>query len=134
MVRLDFSSNQEEIYNNKITEKVLNGALRQCKNTAAGEDEVHYEMLRHLNEIAQQYLLLTFSIIWQNNTYPARWRPAIILAFPKQNKPQTEAENYRPIALTSCIAKLIKKIVNARLMNNLESGDMLSSYLMDFEK
>ena len=45
LVRLDFSSNEEEIYNDKITEKEVNGALQQCKNTAAREDEIRYEML-----------------------------------------------------------------------------------------
>ena len=38
----------------------------------------------------------------------------------KRGKDKSKAESYRPISLTSCVGKLMKRLINTRLMWNLE--------------
>lgn len=59
---------------------------------------------------------------------------ALVSAFPKPNKPKDDADNYRPITLTSCVGKLIEKIINIRFVRYLESNNILSPAKLDFAK
>jgi len=133
-VRLDFTTRTHHSYNDPITETEMIGALRQCRNTAAGGDEIRYEMLRNLHRSSFKLLIQLYNRYWLNDDYPDEWRRAVILAFPKPNKPPTAPGSYRPIALTSCIGKLMEKIVNTRLMNLLESNNYLSPHQYGFRK
>ena len=93
-----------------------------------------YEMLQHLSITALEYMFTLFNVIWNGDEFPDKWRRAVILAFIKPNKLNTELENYRPIALTSCIGKLMEKIVNTILMNHVEENSLLSPYQYGFRK
>ena len=53
---------------------------------------------------------------------------SIVLSFLKPGKPSNDVTSYRPIALTSCVGKLLEKIINARLVNVLELNGVLSKY------
>ena len=104
-IRLNFTPDIEHYYNSPITMGEVLGTLKQCRNTAPGEDGISYEILQHLNITALEYMLTLFNMIWKGDEYPDKWRRAVILAFIKPNKINTEPENYRPIDLTSCIGK-----------------------------
>ena len=52
---------------------------------------------------------------------PEDWHKAVIIPIPKPGKDKTEATNYRPIALTSCICKTMERMINDRLVWFLES-------------
>jgi len=133
-MRLDFTARIQYSYNDPVTETEMIGALRQCRNTAAGDDNIRYEMLRHLHTSSLKLLLQIYNQYWLNDDYPDEWRRAVILAFPKPNKPPTSPSSYRPIALTSCVGKLMEKIVNTRLMSHLEANDCLSPHQYGFRK
>merc|ERR1712035_105412 len=56
------------------------------------------------------------------------------LSIPKPGKDHLQATNYRPISLTSCLCKVLEKMVNVRLMWYLERGNHLSSVKYGFRK
>lgn len=116
---LNFSTKTDLMYNSPITLREVKGVLKQCKKTAPGQDQITCEMIRNSNANSLVYLKDIYNQIWSNNSYPSQWHCAIILPFAKPNKPVTDASSYRPIALTSCIGKLLEKITNIRLMNYL---------------
>ena len=107
------------------------GTLKHCRNTAPGE-EIRYEMLQHLNITSLEYMLTLFNVIRNGDEHLNKWRSAVILAFIKPNKLNREHENYRPIAQTSSIDKLIEKIVNISLMNYVKANSMLFPYQYGF--
>ena len=45
---------------------------------------------------------------------------------PQKGKSKTEATSYRPISLTSCVVKLLERIINARMKWYLESEQLLT--------
>ena len=49
---------------------------------------------------------------------------AIVIPLLKPGKDHTDPSNYRPIALTSCLCKLMEKLVNKRLMWFLENDKL----------
>lgn len=57
-----------------------------------------------------------------------------MLSFPKLGKPIDELFNYRPIALTSCMTKVLEKIVNVGLIGHLEADSLISPLKLNFRK
>ena len=51
-----------------------------------------------------------FSASIENHTTPTLWKSAIIKPIPKINKP-TQLKEYRPIALTSCLCKMLERLI-----------------------
>ncbi|GFY20870.1 putative RNA-directed DNA polymerase from transposon X-element [Trichonephila clavipes] len=133
-VKLNFSSLHEEGYNSPLTLFKLRAALHRSGNTVEGPDGLHYIMLRHLSESSILSLLSLFNRIWETQVFPTQWCHAHVLPFPKPGKDPTSANNYRPIALTSCLSKLMERIVSARLMFHLESHNLLSPLQSGFRK
>ncbi|MBJ5584688.1 reverse transcriptase family protein, partial [Salmonella enterica subsp. enterica serovar Typhimurium] len=72
--------------------------------------------------------------IWCEHVFPDSWRVAIVLPFPKPGKDPAIPSNYRPIALTSCLCKLLERMVNARLMWFLETNKILSPHQCGFRR
>ena len=131
---LDFSTEQLLSYNEPISALEVAGAIKSAKPTSPGEDMVSYEMLRHLHPSAFAALLSLFNKIWLNACYPTQWRDAVVLSFLKPGKPADSVSSYRPIALTSCIAKVLEKVVAARMMRHMEAHTMLSPLQFGFRK
>ena len=121
-------------YNVPITRAEFDDALKQCSNTAAGEDGIHYRMLKHLPDVSTCFLLSLFNRIWSEDSFPHQWQTAIVLPFLKAGKNPLVPSNYRPIALTSCLCKLLEKIINSRLIWFLESHSILHPTQYGFRK
>ena len=121
-------------YNLPFTRAEFDEALRHCSNTAAGEDNVHYSMVKHLPEESVCFLLRLYNRIWTEECFPSSWRRAIILPFPKPRKDSLLCSNYRPIALTSSLCKLLEKMVNARMQWHLEHTGSLHPNQYGFRK
>ena len=63
---------------------------------------------------------MLYKMVWSESVFLALWSKAIILPFVKKDKTPTQAESYRPIALISCVCKLLERVVNNRLQYVLE--------------
>ena len=72
--------------------------------------------------------------IWRTGKFPEDWHKAVIIPIPKPGKDKTEATNYRPIALTSCICKTMERMINDRLVWFLESNNLISGNQAGFRK
>ena len=131
---IDFSSDGLENYNLPFTLMELKEALRKSGETAAGSDNIHYQLLKHLPESSLNILLRVFNQVWESGVFPPSWREALIIPIPKPGKDTKNPNNYRPIALTSCLCKTMERMVNARLNYCLENGDFLAKEQCGFRK
>ena len=120
--RISFQSNENSEYNACISFKELTDALSQCKDTAPGLDGIQYVVLRHLSDSACAFLLGIYNKVWLEQCFPDPWGEEVLLSFLKKEKPLMEPECYRPIALTSCVCKLMERVVNNRLQYILEKN------------
>ena len=58
---------------------------------------------------------------------PKIWKEAKIIMIPKMCGMCSDPEKYRPISLTSCLGKLVERLIKARLYYFLEKNNLISS-------
>ena len=78
-------------------------------------------------------LLEIYNYIWQSGDFPDCWSEATIIPILKPGKDHSDPNNYRPIALTSCVCKTLERI-NDRFVWYLESNNILTNILCGFRK
>ena len=124
--------NEEE---KDISEGELDRVIEEAKmGKSAGEDDVPYEMIKHLGPRARAFLLDMFRRIWRGEEIPQKWRTANIKTLLKEGKDPEMTDSYRPISLTSCLGKLMEKIVADRLTSYMEMNKLLNENQAGFRK
>ena len=129
---VNFNTYDEFDYNAPFTDTELATCLQQLGNTSPGPDQIHNQILKHLPEKSLKCLLKILNDQWTNNTFPDTWHIAKIIPIPKTNKDHTNPTNYRPIALTSCVCKVMERLVTSRLNWFLETNNLLSPHQCGF--
>ena len=61
-------------------------SLHKAKDSAAGADDIHYQILKHLPKETIHVLCHLFNNIWTTGQFPAIWREAIVVLIPKPGK------------------------------------------------
>ena len=132
--KLNFKSNNKENYNKPYKMRDLKRAIKRAKLTASGPDTIHIQVIKHLPIQTLHILLDIINDIWIRGDFPAIWREAFIIPIPKPEKVLTNRKNYRPIALTSQLCKIMERMVNERLVYYLENSGYLSNFQCGFRK
>ena len=112
-----------KLFNMREFEEALN-TLKEKKSP--GPDKVTNEMLQHLGERAKTKLLAIFNNSWTTGHVPQAWREADMVPIHKKGKDRTKVDSYRPISLTSCVGKLMERLINSRLSWHLEKNNNIS--------
>ena len=100
----------------------LYDAVRNMKSRGAeGADGVTPQMLKKLGPRAMGFMLELFNQSWAEGFCAQSWRTAIIVPILKPGKPADEIDSYRPISLTSCLGKVMERMVAGRLSFLAES-------------
>lgn len=131
----DFSEHGDKAdYNEDYQMRELRDALSGCNKSAAGPDDVSYEMISHCHPSIIQILLKLYNNIWNSHNIPAVWKEATVIPVLKPGKISSDVKSYRPISLTSCLGKLFEKMVSTRLTFYLESKNLLSNNQFGFRQ
>ena len=132
--KLNFNTNSNglEDYNLPFVIDDLLESLDKCHETASGPDDIPYRILKELPTEPLHVLLQLYNNIWEDGILPPSWKEATIIPIPKPGKDNTDPNNYRPIALTSCICKTMERMINARLVGYLESNGLITEYQSGF--
>ncbi len=118
-----------------ITADELNEAIRRMKpRGACGPDSIPPSFLIHMGPLARQELLSLFNCSLSTGLVPQAWRNAEIIPILKSGKPPADITSFRPISLTSCVGKLMERVVSERLYHLTEASDLLSPSQAGFRK
>ncbi len=90
-------------------------ALLSCNNKAPGLDRIKFNLLKNLPDSAKRRLLNLFNKFLELNIVPHDWREVKVIAIRKPGKPASDHNSYRPIAMLSCLRKLMEKMILLRL-------------------
>jgi ribonuclease HI len=113
----------------------LRRAIKSMRaNGAAGNDDIPPTFLKNLGEIAMEELLAICNHSFKTAEIPAVWRHAIIIPILKKGKPSSKMDSYRPISLTSCVAKTLERMINNRIYYIAETKGWLSKSQTGFRK
>ena len=116
----------DQDYNGPIKIEEVEDALKTKTETSPGEDTITYKMLEYLPKPGTEVLTEIIDGLYREGPLPPDFKTAIITPVPKPDKDPQNPASYRPISLTSHIAKLMETIVNKRLKNYLESKNIIT--------
>lgn len=113
----------------------LEQAISQMKKKSApGPDEITPRFLKALGPLAKEFLLQCFNSSWEEGSLPQEWRNATIIPLLKNGKPASSLDSYRPVSLTSCLAKTMERMVGNRLYHLVEERHLLNDDQAGFRK
>ena len=107
---------------------------RMKRKKAPGMDGVCTEHLLHLGPRAQEVMLRLFNMSWRSAEVPSVWRRAVIIPIPKAGKDPQDVASYRPISLTSHVAKLMERMVSARVTHLLDRDNVIPAEQVGFRR
>ncbi|GBN22722.1 hypothetical protein AVEN_68056-1 [Araneus ventricosus] len=128
---LSFSSQSYLQYNSNFSFQEFQSCLSTVHKSSPGPDNISYLMIQNLTSVSQKNLLRLYNRIWNEHYFLTLWHQAVIIPLLKTGKDPT---NYRPITLTSCLCKLLEKMINRRLIYFLETNNFLHRCQSGFRK
>ena len=140
---------QNDILNKKIEYYEIRNCISEIDpNKAYGPDKIHNLMIINGGKSFWKHLVYLFNKCLKLGIYPQGWNYANITTIPKPGKDHSNAANYRPIAVSSCLGRIFEKVLAKRLQlyciknqvfNNLQCGfqinrnteDILTDFITD---
>jgi len=113
-----------------IRSEELNRAIRMIrKKSSPGKDGIDYETIRNFPEQIKTIYLRILNKIWTKVDIPKAWKTYQVVFINKANK-----EKVRPIALSSCLGKIMERIINERMSWWAESNNILDTNQNGFRR
>jgi ribonuclease HI len=110
-------------------------ALSKMKSQGApGPDNISPSLLKHLGTGALTDLLCIFNASLHSGEIPQMWRNAVIVPVLKAGKPPSQRASFRPISLTSCVMKVMERMLSDRLYDLAETNHWFSDQQAGFRK
>lgn len=94
---------------------------------ASGEDEIPVSLLKHCSENLALPLAHIANVSFQTGIFPERLKYTIVKPLHKKGD-RGEFNNYRPIALTSNISKIIEKLIYSRMLRFIDKNNILNKH------
>lgn len=111
---------------NCFTIKDLNETIKKLKNfSAPGQDGIHNMMLKNLSLDFRHILLRLINLTIQKSLLPNDWKSSTITMIPKKKSNSSDPKDYRPISLTSNLAKLAEKMIAIKLKDFLKQQNII---------
>lgn len=105
--------------NKDITTEELLKTVKQCKDSAPGQDGLTYSVYKHFWDDISPIILNAWKYSCEIESLSKDHLCSIIMMLEKKNKDRTKLQNLRPITLSNCDIKIITKTLANRLKNIL---------------
>lgn len=103
-----------------------------CKHSA-GHDGISYKLIKEAGPGIILPLTTLYNRSLELREVPLEWKTAIVHPiFKGGRKDRTQPSSYRPISLTSCVARLFEKMLNKQLQKYLLDHDLLYQHQSGF--
>src|ERR1043165_1187674 len=101
-------------------------------NKSPGTNGLTYEFYKHYEEVVTPILQKVFNDILSTGNMPISWTKSLIVLIPKKSSDLNNINNWRPISLVNCDAKIFMKILANRL--NEICKDLVPNHQQGFIK
>ena len=109
----DFATHTEQI-KDIFDLKDLNLVIKNLNSkSACGADQIHNLMLKNSSQEFRKLILQLINQSIKQSKIPQNWKNSLISMIPKKQHNSSNPKDYRPISLTSCLAKLSEKLILA---------------------
>lgn len=115
-----------------VSEQDVKDILKSLQvGKASGEDSISHQMLKNTADTISKPLAYLFNYCLQNCKYPSIWKLARVMpSFKKDDK--AIPSNYRPIALLSCLGKVMERVVYKYIYNYVINNKLIYEYQSGF--
>jgi hypothetical protein len=72
----------------------------------------------------KSHIVKFFDLSLEHSIIPNNWKNSLITMIGEKTQELSNPDNYRPISLTSCFAKLLERIVSNRFYNIFENNNL----------
>jgi len=111
-----------------FTSSEFESAIKVSKrNSSPGLDRLDYSILRALPSDFCNFLLSVYNDLFSLGLFPASWKNSLLIFLPK-----SDGRGVRPIALLSCLLKLLERLVYRRLQWAVETRFILPEFQSGF--
>ena len=107
--------------------------LQIGSNASAGPDDISPILLKKCVNSLSLPLCMLWNHSFQNGVIPQKLKEGLVIPVHKGG-PRTKAKNYRAISLTSHLIKAIERVLVKKLIEYLESVDLLNNRQHGFRK
>ena len=82
---------------------------------APGLNKISNKLLKYVYVSIKPFLLKLFSNSLEHGCYPENFKTALVTMLHKTGKPKNKGLSYRPLRLTACAEKILKKLLSNRI-------------------
>lgn len=112
----------------------VNCVLNSLKpDSAPGWDNISTRYLKHVKYEIIPIITHIVNLCFKQGTFPNLLKKSIITPIYKGGQ-EDDVNNYRPISVIPVIAKILEKILNSRLINYLQTNNILSPSQFGFRR
>ena len=116
----------DHLANIKITQEMILEELNKLDpNKTNIKDCISPRTLKEVANHLLEPLEYIFNLSMESGTVPKHWKRATITALHK-GEDRHEAQNFRPVSITSQLCRLMERIVKKEIMRHLEENTLLS--------
>ena len=116
---------------NEITEDIFlsleefKKILKHSSKSCPGPDKISFQLLKALPKNIKAFICIIIACSIDNSYVPCLWKGSQVTMLPKPQKEGKKAENYRPISLINCIAKVCETVVKNIILEHCEANKVL---------
>ena len=106
-------------------DRVVKRVLKRLKvNKSSGPDGIPPVVLKNCRFTLCGPLSRLYHLSYSSGFYPSAWKLANVQPVPKKGS-RSDPSNYRPIAVTSLLSKIMERIIKQNLMDYLETNKLI---------
>ncbi|KAL0878611.1 hypothetical protein ABMA27_003690 [Loxostege sticticalis] len=117
------------VFNKEVRRSILSLDV----NKASGPDGIPARVLRYCAPELAPVLTRLYRLSLKTKILPKSWKLANVQPVPKKGS-RADSSNYRPIAITSVLCKVMERVLNRKLLSYLEDNDLLSDRQYGFRR
>lgn len=128
----DYAGSTNEASDKPFTDTELVAAISENNTgSAPGPDTITYRLLSNLADKARRELLEYINRVWETGKLPPQWKEEEAHFITKPGM-TPHIDNMGPISLTSCVGKVIQRMVLKRLQQHLDATDQMPEAMYGF--
>ena len=122
-----------KLYNISITRKMVKKVITSLDSSkASAPDCIPVVVLKNCQPERSYILAKLFNMCLKESCFPDCWKVSSVVPVFKNVGERSTARNYRPVSLLSVVSKVFEKLVNNRIVDQLEKSSLFSDFQYGF--